>query len=245
MNKEEVFKKTIVELVDLGRRQGNCIGKEQINEILEPLEFDLDQKYLIEGYLKEQKIGIDNELSPEDFMTKEDMDYLSVYLDSLTDILEIRGGKKQAIIISAMAGDENACRKIIEMNLLNVVEIAKLYVGEGALIEDLIGEGNIALTIGSKMLGCLENSTEADGFLGKMIMDGIESYLESLESNASEMKIVINKLNEILLLCKQEIDNNGRKITVEELIENSNFSKEEILDSISLSDELKNYIGEM
>ncbi len=245
MNKEEIFKKTIVDLVELGRKQGNCIGNEQIDEMLETLDFDSKQKDLVIGYLKEQKIGIDKELSPEDFMTKEDMDYLSIYLDALKDLREIRGGEKQAIIISAMAGDENASKKIIEMYLPKVVEIAKLYVGEGAFLEDLIGEGNVALTIGSKMLGCLEHSREAEGFLGKMIMDAMELYLEGIESNASEMKQIIHKLNEILKQCKELTEAYERKITVEELLTNSNYEREEIIDALSLSDELKNYIGEL
>ena len=33
MDKEALFKKTIVELVELGRRQGNVIGKEQIEAV--------------------------------------------------------------------------------------------------------------------------------------------------------------------------------------------------------------------
>jgi RNA polymerase primary sigma factor len=245
MNKKDVFKKAIVELVELGRRQGNLIGKEQINEILEPLDFDLDQKYLIEGYLKEQKIGIDNKLSPEDFMTKEDVDYLSIYLEALKNLREISDGEKQAITISSMAGEQNACNKFVEIYLPKVVEIAKLYVGEGAFIEDLIGEGNVALTIGSKTLGCLENLKEAEGFIGKLIMDAIEKYLESVESNASDMKKVLIKLNKILELSKKEMELSGRKITVEELLADSDFSKEEILEAISLSDELKKYIGEI
>lgn len=244
MNKENFFKNTMVELVDLGKKQGNVIGKEQLNEILEPLNFEIDQKKLVEAYLKEQKIGIDSELSMDDFMTKDDVDYLSIYLETLKDLEEIQGGKKQAIIISAMAGEEYACKKIIEIYLPKVVEIAKLYVGEGALIEDLIGEGNVALTIASKMLGCLESSKEAEGFIGKIIMDAIEKYLESVDLNESNMEIVLKKLNKILELSKRKMEINEKKVTIEELLAESEFSKEEILEAISLSEELKKYVGE-
>lgn len=245
MNKEALFKKTIVELVDLGRSQGNVIGKEQIEAILEPLDFDKEQKVLIEGYLKEQKIGIDTELSPEDFMTKEDIDYLNFYLDALKDLKEITGGKKEALLISAMAGDESAYNTVVEMYLPEVVEIAKLYVGEGAFIEDLIGEGNVALTIASKSLGCLESTGEADGFIGKMIMDAIEKHLESVESNDSDMKIILNKLDKMMELSKESMERIGRKITVEELISETDFTEEEIMEARILSEELNDAIGEI
>lgn len=178
-------------------------------------------------------------------MTKEDIDYLSFYLEALKDLKEVTGGKKQALILSAMAGDENAYNAVVEMYLPKVVEIAKLYVGEGAFVEDLIGEGNVALTIASKSLGCLENSSEADGFIGKMVMDAIEQYLEGVESNDSDMKIILNKLDKMLELSKETMEKIGRKITVEELISETDFSEEEIREARMLSSDLNDAIGEI
>ena len=144
-----------------------------------------------------------------------------------------------------MAGDENAYNTVVEMYLPKVVEIAKLYVGEGAFVEDLIGEGNVALTIASKSLGCLESSSEADGFIGKMIMDAIEQYLDGVESNDSDMKIILNKLDKMLELSKETMDKIGRKITVEELISETDFSEEEIREARMLSSDLNDAIGEI
>ena len=35
---------------------------------------------------------------------------------------------------------------LIEIHLADVAEIAKLYAGQGVLLEDLVGEGNLALS---------------------------------------------------------------------------------------------------
>ena len=82
----------------------------------------------------------------------------------------------EEIILSAMAESEEAQARLLEIYLPDVAEIAKLYAGQGAYIEDLIGEGNVALTLVVGMLGCLETPEEADGFIGKFIMDAMEKY---------------------------------------------------------------------
>ena len=74
-------------------------------------------------------------------------------------------GQKEAITLSAMAGERDAQQSLISVYLPQVVEISKLYAGQGVFLEDLIGEGNVALAMGVTMLGCLENASEAEGML--------------------------------------------------------------------------------
>ncbi len=242
MNQEEVFIKTIASLIELGKKQGNVIGKEQMDEILSPLAFSKEQVQLVESYLKDQKIGIDEQLSPEDFMTTEEISYLEVYLESIGTIKQPTDGEKQAITLSAMAGDLHAANRIVEIYLSKVVEIAKLYVGEGAYIEDLIGEGNVSLTIASKSLGCLESSDEAEGFIGKMIMDSMEEYLDTIEKNEDELGKVLKRMNRVLEVTKELGEKLERKVTIEEIEAESDLSEEDVMEALAFSDELKDYI---
>ena len=58
-------------------------------------------------------------------------------------------------------GDEEAKHELANSYLPKVVEIAKLYTGQGVPLEDLIGEGNIGLMMGLELLSCVESVDEA------------------------------------------------------------------------------------
>ena len=62
--------------------------------------------------------------------------------------------------MSALAEDRDAQAKLVEIYLPQVVELSKLYAGQGALVEDLIGEGNVAVAAAVTMLACVESIEE-------------------------------------------------------------------------------------
>ena len=83
--------------------------------------------------------------------------------------------------------ETDAKKRLIEIYLPQVIEISKLYTGQGVYIEDLVGEGNLALAQGVTMLGCLEHAKEAEGMLMKMVMDAME---ELIQEDLTEKDIV-------------------------------------------------------
>ena len=60
-----------------------------------------------------------------------------------------------------MAGETDAQQRLIEIHLADVAEIAKLYAGQGVLLEDLVGEGNLALSFGVTMLAVWRSRTKS------------------------------------------------------------------------------------
>lgn len=70
-------------------------------------------------------------------------------------------------MLSAMAGDAQAQERLLTLMLPQVVDVAKLYAGQGVFLEDLIGEGNVALAMGVRMLGAMEHAAEAEAMLAK------------------------------------------------------------------------------
>ena len=96
-----------------------------------------------------------------------------------------------------MAGETDAQQRLIELHLADVAEIAKLYAGQGVLLEDLVGEGNLALSFGVTMLGSLEKPDEVEGMLGKMIMDAMEEYIAEHAENSKIDKRVEDKVNKV------------------------------------------------
>lgn len=237
MNKEVVFAKTLQELKNSAKEQGGILGKEQVLTAFQKIDFDLDdtQKQLVFEYLKENKIGVDEELDLDSYLTQEEVDYLEEYLHEITEIGTVTAGQKEAITLSAMAGDSDAQGRLIEIYLPYVVEIAKLYAGQGVFLEDLIGEGNVALTIGSSLVGCQEHAAEVEGFLGKMIMDTMENYITENAEESKKDKKLAEKVNKISDLARELAEDLGRKVTCEELAQEHQIPLNSILEAIRLS----------
>ena len=156
MNKELAFAKKLEEIRALAKEQGNVLSVEQVEEAFAEIEIGKDQLEPVYAYLKSKNIGIGEPVDLEENLSNEDKSYLDEYMESLQELPKFSDGEKRAYAMSAMAGDSVGKLNIINAFLPQVVDIAKLYSGQGALLEDLIGEGNVALATGVEMLGCLE-----------------------------------------------------------------------------------------
>lgn len=235
MNKEVLFAETLEQVRKLAREQGNCVSEEQVQEAFAALELDNDQLQLVFDYLVKHKVGIGQPVNPDDYLTDEERDYLQDYLDEIAQLPTYSAGEKEAYTISAMAGDVSAQSKLIEMHLNDVVEIAKLYAGQGVFLEDLIGEGNLALSFGVGMLGSLEHAEEAEGMLGKMIMDAMEDHIQEHASNEKADQRVVDKVNKVAEKARELAEDLHRKVTVEELAAETGMSEKYILEAVKMS----------
>ena len=156
MNKEVLFAQTLEQVRKTAKEQGNCISEEQVKEAFAELDLSNEQLQMVFDYLLKHKIGIGQPMDPDEFLTEEEKDYLQEYLDEVAALPTYSDGEKLAFSIAAMAGETDAQQRLIELHLADVAEIAKLYAGQGVLLEDLVGEGNLALSFGVTMLGSLE-----------------------------------------------------------------------------------------
>ena len=194
-----------------------------------------EQLSLVFDYLKKHKIGIDEPVDLDDYLSEEEVDYLEEYKKELELLPVVSEGQKEAMTLSAMAGEREAQLNLINVYLPQVVEIAKLYAGQGVFLEDLIGEGNVALTMGVTMLGCLEHAGEADGMLGKMIMDAMEDFIAENVSESDNDKKILNKVNKVAEKAKELSEELHRKVTVEELATETGMSLKTIYDALRFS----------
>jgi len=235
VNREAEFAAKLQELKSLAKEQGNMITEVQVNEAFGALELSNEQMQMVYDYLLQSKIGIGRRLDPEDYLTEKEQDYLEEYLSEIEGLGDVSEGEKEAITLSAMAGDADAQRRLTEIYLKEVPQIAKLYAGQGVYLEDLIGEGNVALTIGVSMLGSQENANEALGLLGKMIMDAMETFVAE---NADAKKIdrrVEEKVNQVADKARELSEELRRNVTIQELMEESGLSEKAIRDAIRMS----------
>ena len=234
-SQEVLFAKTLEQIRKQAKEQGNCIEREQVEQAFVSLSLSKEQLDLVFDYLEKHKIGIGEPVDPDEYLSEEEINYLEEYQKELALLEAVSEGEKEAITLSAMAGEAQAQKKLINIYLPQVVEIAKLYSGQGVFLEDLIGEGNVALTIGVTMLGCLEHAKEAEGMLGKMIMDAMEDYINENMAEEDKDKKVLSKVKKVARKAKELSEELRRKVTVEELSAETGMSENAIREAMQLS----------
>lgn len=234
-SQEVLFAKTLEQVRKQAKEQGNCIEREQVEQAFASLSLSKEQLDLVFDYLEKHKVGIGEPVDPDEYLSEEEVNYLEEYKKELALLEKVSEGEKEAITLSAMAGEAQAQKKLINIYLPQVVEIAKLYSGQGVFLEDLIGEGNVALTIGVTMLGCLEHAKEAEGMLGKMIMDAMEDYINENMAEEDKDKKVLSKVKKVARKAKELSEELRRKVTVEELSAETGMSENAIREAMQLS----------
>ena len=235
MNKELEFAKALEGIKELAKNQQNVISKEQVKEAFDAIGIEEEQLEPVYQYLKAKNIGIGKPVEIEERLSSEEKDYLAEYEKEISLLPKLTEGQKRAYTMAAMAGDSEGKELLLTHYLTQVVDLAKLYIGQGVFLEDLVGEGNLALATGIEMLGCLEEPEEAEGMLGKMMMNAMEDYInENTRVKKADFELEA-KVNEIQDLAKELAESLEKKITVEELAKETGKLEEEILEAIRLS----------
>lgn len=235
MNEQKDFIKRINELTELAADQENVIFEDQLYDIFPEVKESEEKMKVIKEFLSEKKIGLNEKLPLEEVLTSEEKNYLDFYLEELAEQTPLTDGEREAMLLSAMAGDENAQMAVLNDTLKNVVEIAKLYAGQGVMVEDLIGEGNLVLVTAVTMLGSCETAKEAEGMLTGQIMDAMQDLIAQNMDEAGEEEKLLNKVNKVAKAAKELSEDLGRKVTIEELMEESGLSRAYIEKALKLT----------
>jgi RNA polymerase primary sigma factor len=236
---ESQFRQALATLTELAAKQTMCISEEQIAEQLGDMMQNEEQKKLLLDYFKSKRISVGDKAELDELLSMEEKDYLEEYISSLETIERIADAELSEIMKSAVAGDELAREIVLRHFLPQTVELARLYAGQGILIEDLIGEGNLALYEGVGQLGCLEATDkiaeEMEGFLGKYMMDAMERLIngEAEEKNSDEK--MLEKVNRVADAARELSEIMQRKVAPEEVAAESELTLDEVLEAMRLS----------
>lgn len=244
MNQEALFAQTLEQVKTAAADQGGWISEEDVQEAFAPMGLSGEQLQMVYDYLVKHKIGINAPVDLDDYLTEEEKNYLQNYLDELAALPERSAGEKEAITLSAMAGDPDAQSQLMVIYLPYAAEVARLYSGQGVPLEDLIGEGNLALTMGVTMLGALEHASEAQGMLGKMMMDAMEDLINEQQDTDKADRKMADRINKVLDAARELSEELHRKVTVEELVQETKLSEKAIRDAIRLSGHQIEYLEE-
>ena len=123
------------------------------------------------------------------------------------------------------------------------MEISKLYAGQGAFVEDLIGEGNVAAASAVTMLDCVDGIDEMEGFIVRMIMDAMEELISEDSDNRQFDENVLNRVNEVNDKAKELYDSLLRKVTVQEVAQELGISEENVREAVEFAANRIDYIA--
>ena len=235
IKKEQLFLERLQSLVAEARKKGNTVSEEEIGESFGDLELTPVQLDQVRTYLSAQKIGIGAPLQYEEVITEEEHNYMEDYEAMIASLPALSDGVLQAVRLSAMAGDRDAQSRLTEAMLPKVIDIARLYAGQGVMMEDLIGGGNEALAVGVTLLGPLERADEVDGFLGRRIMDAMEDLIASNMDDKAVDRAVEDMVNKVADRARELSGELLRKVTPGELAAEGEVTMEEIMEAVRLS----------
>lgn len=239
---QQNFAEALTRLKDTARLQGNMLTRVQISEEFEGWEPDGKQLALIEDYFRNNHIGIDEPSDAQEYLSGEDKSFLDMFLEELEQLPVLSDGEKRAMMMSALANDKAAQEKLVEIYLPDVVEISKLYAGQGVLVEDLIGEGNVALSAAVNMLDCVEGIDEVEGFLVRMVMNAMEECIGDDSDSRQAHENVLNRVNEVNDKAKEIYDNLIRKVSVKEVADELGVDESKVREAVKLSADHIDYI---
>lgn len=187
MSEQEKLKACLDEAVKYARFHKNCISERKFDEIFAEIGLVESQKELVAAFLKEKNVII-GEKNEEAIDENYDLDgeehrAIDFFYEELSSLKKYSDEERHALVESLIAGDESVVAELTNAYLPDVVQMARLYDNQGVAMEDLIGEGNIALVMALQTMACVENIAEADGYIGKFIIEAMEALVSDEEAD--------------------------------------------------------------
>ena len=239
MNEKKAFLERLSGLLKLAQGQGNEISIDEVKAYFSEDALTEEQVELVFEYLMAQKVSVKGyvKLGAEEEkteFTEEEKAYLKEYEDELKAIPEAKEGEREHLITKVLQGDEKAKVRLIELNMGQVVEMAKQMHQPEVFLGDLIQEGNLGVVLGVEMLTDLQT---ADEVIQGQIRQSMQLLLEEQTELSNRDKKMVEKvqaLDESIQTLTEEL---GRKVTIDELAVYMGLEVEEIEDILKLAGE--------
>ena len=258
-SREQLFVRGLEKLRRIGKAQGNYILEGQAKEEFSSLDLSESQLKMVYDYLTKYGIvckpsvkggsfreegatgRINSGEELEEALTEEERDCLRMYLEEIAALPVCEEEELDRIAIAAIEGDRKAQDGLTEHLLRDVVDIAKLYVGQGVYLEDLIGEGNMALAMELQKMGGMRQTVSSNAFawvrgeMAKRIMDAMENLVHTNEDNVKADRKAAEQVNLVAEKARELAEELRGKVTPEELAHETGMSVETIRNAIRMS----------
>ncbi|MBR3040803.1 MAG: hypothetical protein IKI20_09190 [Lachnospiraceae bacterium] len=235
MNEEEVFREELAKIKEMIQSGEGELSKETVKEVFSRMDLDESQLEMIMEYLKGKLDGDDEEGSEEKELASEDSKYLSLYLEEIRGLKTLTDGQKRALFMAAVNGEKPAKEELMEGLLTQVVDIAKMYAGQGVPMEDLIGEGNVALAVSMEVIEQEDDPKEAEEMVAAMIMKAMEELVNEDSLSKDAFEEWAEKANEVLDKAEEMSKELLRKVTISELCNEAGFTEEFVREVINVT----------
>lgn len=233
--KQQTFLTQLRRITEQAKKNGGTISEQALSEAFADLDLSAQQMQQVRQYLASEKIGIGEHLPYEDVITDDEHNYLQDYEAMIAAIEKPSPNIMEATKISAMAGERDAQQQVVNWMLDKVVDIAKLYAGQGVFMEDLIGAGNEELARSVRLMAPLEGPQEVDGFLASRIMDAMEALVRQALEDGKQDKAVEDLCNLVNDKANELSRELGRKVTPGELAAEGDVTMDQIMDAVKWS----------
>lgn len=222
MDDQTRFRTALAALLASAEGRDRKLGKEDVEAFFRDMELEEGRHQLVYAYLASKKIqveGVDLPQAPveEKPLTAEEQTFLKQYQKDMRSVPKRSEAFLEDLAERASDGDEEAKRLLIEQYMDRVLPIARTYVRQGLLLQDLVQEGNLGLTVGADTLGLKEEGVSWNDHLIREIHRAIQGALEEQAGSDSTGEQITEKLNRLADSITELTEDMGRQVTPEEL----------------------------
>lgn len=190
------FMETLRAVAEVTRTAQDGLSKEEILKYFEGMELSEEHVEMIYQYLQlppEVQTGEpETEEEEESVIVEEESQeqnvYFQMYLDDLAQIDEMSEDEMQEAYKKLLDGDGSVVGEICESWLGSIAQMAIPYAEQGAILEDVIQEGNMGLLLKlSELVGAGE-VPGIDAILEGAVSAAMIAYTEeNMEANVADM----------------------------------------------------------
>lgn len=190
------FMETLRAVAEVTRTAQDGLSKEEILKYFEGMELSEEHVEMIYQYLQlppEVQTGEpETEEEEETVIVEEESQeqnvYFQMYLDDLAQIDEMSEDEMQEAYKKLLAGDASVVGEICESWLGSIAQMAIPYAEQGAILEDVIQEGNMGLLLKLSELVGAGDVPGIDAILEGAVSAAMIAYTEeNMEANVADM----------------------------------------------------------
>lgn len=160
-------------------------------------------------------------------ITPKDTTSLVLYLKDVSKKDTITPEEEVKLAERIHEGDESAINELVTANLRFVISVAKQYQGRGLSLEDLIANGNIGLIKAAHKF----DETKGFKFISYAIWWIRQSIIKAIYYTSNNVRLPTSKIepkNKLNKIIKEFEQLEGRKPSIDELVELSGFTEDYI-----------------